>query len=227
MTQDPYVRKSPTHYGVKHEPLMVTAIASNRREGQVVGFIGKQLCFFEHDGYIPTVGETVEVMISRPIFGKYTKEEADAIEEAFGKNSGHRPPVGSLNRSKLIAVLIRPVEPDKHQLMAINGFECSGTMCRTITQAIPTDGSRAIPQEEISRMIKNGDDRLISLTPGRCGIREANNVNAGATWKQPYQDLIPTNVYIDKKILEERSTMFYIIGMTRVEDCQYRNLFKT
>jgi hypothetical protein len=214
-----YVRLAPTHYGVKHEPLRATAFSSKKREGQNVTFIGKQLCFFENDGYIPTVGETVEVMISRPIFGRYTEVDIEAARRAGGV---HLPTEGSLNRNRLTAVLVRTVEPDKHQLMAIDGFECAGTMCRTTTRAIITDGSQAFPKT--TKWDKYGEP--ISLTPGRCGIREANNVNAGLVWKQAFQELIPTNVYVEKALLEERKTMFYISGMTRVEDCYYRDLFK-
>jgi len=223
MTHDPYARIAPTHYGVIHQPLMVTALASNKRVGQVVAFIGKQLCFFEDDGYIPTIGEKVEVMISRPIYPRYNAHDIEQLKIHHGENyTGYIPEEGVINRGRLMAVLVRPVEPDKHQLMAIDGFECSGSMCRTTTNAVITDGSRALPKT----MKWDQYGTPISLTPGRCGIREAMNANAGNTWKVPYSPLIPTNVYVDKQLMEERRTMFYISGMTRVEDCTYFSLFK-
>lgn len=221
MDQQKYERVAPTHYGIKHEPLLVTGVGSKRRAGQIVGFIGKQLCFFEDDGYIPKIGETVEVMITRPIFPKYTEFD---VKEATDRGDNYIPHEGAFNRSRLVAILVKPVDPYAHQLMAIEGFECSGSMCRTTTRAVLTDGSRAIPKEEIQDRSKYPN--IINLTPGRCGIHEANNVNAGPTSRQPFQELIPTNVYVEKYLLETKGTMFYIAGMTRVEDCEYKNAFK-
>lgn len=222
MEQTLFDRIAPTQYGIKHEPLMVTAIGSNKRNGQIVAFIGKQLCFFEHDGYIPTIGEKVEVMITRAIYPKYTESD---VTEATLRGDKYIPYEGAFNRGRLVAALIRPVEPDKHQLMAITGFECSGSMCRTTSSAMVTDGSKPFLISDLRRD-KNFSHRSISLTPGRCGIRESMNVNSGRTWEIPYQPLIPTNVYVDKAVMEERKTLFYIAGMTRVEDSEYSHLFK-
>lgn len=219
MEKDPFKPHPLPPFGIKHEPLLVTAVASNKRDGQVVAFLEKQLCFFEHDGYIPQIGETLEVMISRPLFPYYSQKDVD---EMASRDEKFIPPVGAINRRRLMAVLIRPVEPDKHQLMAIDGFECSGSMCRTMTSATITDGSGPIEREVAWKR----DKFPISLTPGRCGITVANNTNAGSTWKVPYLPRVSTNVYVDKALMEEKKTLFFISGMTRIEDCEYSNLFK-
>src|SRR3546814_3516291 len=56
--------------GIVHKPLLATVAPNRNKPGQVVAFIENQLCFFEPDSLVPAVGETVEVMITRPVHPK-------------------------------------------------------------------------------------------------------------------------------------------------------------
>lgn len=209
MNEDQYQPIPREFYGVVHTPLVVTPVVNQRRPGGVVAFIGKQICFFERNGPQPQVGKPVEVMISRPL---YKWVETDDPEKK--------------HRHVLTAVLLRPVDPDLHILVAIDGFECSGSMCRTTARGVITDGRRQIPIAEFyGTDDKSG--RSMWLTPGRSDIREASNVNAGRTWKQPYKPAIPTNVYVERSILEEkRGCGVRVAGLTRPEDCRYAYMFR-
>lgn len=235
MTQEPqYTPYRTTYYGIMHVPLMVTPVPSRRQKGAVVAFIGKQLCLFERGTPIPPVGVPVEVMITRSIFGR------------LGPNDPGPEPIkredGSLqygfDYKRLSSVLIEVVDPVKHMLVAIDGFECSGTMCRTTAHGVETDGSRPITLEEAhppklknesahqwidrTRHIKN-----MWLTPGRSDIFVASNVNAGTTWNVPYTAKRPTNVYVERRIVEEKAGCgVRIAGLTRVKDSEYSHLYK-
>lgn len=59
------------------EPLLVRVEESNMHKDKPVAFIGNQLCFFEHSGTQPTIGDTVQVMITRPVWTRF--EERTSI----------------------------------------------------------------------------------------------------------------------------------------------------
>src|SRR3546814_12784226 len=66
-------------------------------------------------------------------------------------------------------------------LVAIDGFECSGSMCSTTAWGAVTDGSRAIGRDDIVQ--GTGPSRVqlrdnFMVTPGQSRIRFADNVNA-------------------------------------------------
>lgn len=232
MAEELYKPHPREFYGIMHVPIIVTPVESNRRSGQAVAFIGKQLCFFENEGPQPKIGVPIEVMITRPLHARLgPNDNGPAPVEVNGRW------IYGFNWNKLTAVLIRPVEPENHILVAIDGFECSGTMCSTTARGVITDGSRAIPIKETYSSVRKdrvrGQTRVeetfksLWLTPGRSRIREASNVNAGSTWKQPYQPLHPTNVYVERAIYEEKSGCgVRVAGLTRVEDCDYARLFR-
>ncbi len=228
-----YRPKPRLGYGIVHEPLMVTPIESNRRAGQIVAFIGKQLCFFERDGEQPVLGIPIEVMITRPIFARYTEHDREAVPHT--RDDG-RVQYG-INWNRLSSVLIQPVVPDDHMLIAIDGFECSGSMFTTKASGVVTDPLRGMwtdnevwprPRKDkiINSRIEDEPVRL-SVTPGRSHVRVANNVNAGSTWKTPYQQRHPTNVYVERKIFEEKQGYCVrVAGLTRFEDCEYYRLIR-
>src|SRR3546814_9617058 len=93
--------------GIVHKPLLATVAPNRNKPGQVVAFIENQLCFFEPDSLVPAVGETVEVMITRPVHPK---------DDRF------------FNFDRLTGLMIRVVDREHHALVAIDGFECSGSM---------------------------------------------------------------------------------------------------
>lgn len=221
-------------YGIEHKPIIVTPIPSNRKVGQSVAFIGKQLCFFEHDGPQPEVGVPIEVMITRPLYARKLYQSTPGSTHS----SIESDPQYIIDRCKLTAVLIRPVDPIEHILVAIDGFECSGTMCTTKANGVITHGRSAWTSAEVwptirkdrvrrSKSESDGEPVRLSLTPGRSQVRVADNVNAGSTWKQPFDPLYPTNVYVEKSIFEEKSGWCVrVAGLTRPEDCDYYNLFR-
>src|SRR3546814_106619 len=98
---------------------------------QVVAFIEKRPCYFEPDCLVPAVGETVEVMITRPVHPK---------DDRF------------FNVDRLTGLMIRVVDREHHALVAIDGFECSGSMCSTTAWGAVTDGSRAIGDRKSTRL---------------------------------------------------------------------------
>lgn len=234
MSEELYKPHPREFYGIKHVPIIITPIESNRRTGQAVAFIGKQLCFFENDAPQPEIGVPIEVMISRPLYGRKLYQSTPGSTHS----SLESDPQYIIDRCKLTAVLIRPVDPIEHILVAIDGFECSGTMCTTTANGVFTDGRRPWTSSEVwptirkdrvrhSKSESDNEPVRLSLTPGRSQVRVANNVNAGSTWKQPFAPLSPTNVYIEKSIFEEKSGYCVrVAGLTRPEDCDYYNLFR-
>lgn len=193
----------PEILGVRHEPLIVTPVESKRRAGQVIAFLGNQICFFESGTPQPPVGVPVEVMITRPLY--------------------YRNDAGGYDWNRLMALLVEAVDPMKHLLVAIEGFECSGSMCSTTALGCLSSGS-PISREEVWSGSKSSS--RLDVTPGRTHVRVANNVNAGRTWRVPYKQLIPTNVYIERELFKEKRTMIRAAGLTRVEDGEYRHLVK-
>lgn len=221
-------------YGIRHVPIIVKPVPSHKRPGQCVAFIGKQLCFFELDGIQPPPGVPVEVMITRPLHAKKLYQSPPGSSYPSSPDD----PQYVIDKCKLTAVLIQPVEPEKHILVAIDGFECSGSMCSTTAQGVITTGdgpwtpAQVWPHRRKDKVINSKAERIVeptrlSLTPGRSGVICADNVNAGSTWKQPYQKLTPTNVYVERSIYEEKhGYCVRVAGLTRPEDCDYFDLFR-
>src|SRR3546814_10029251 len=83
--------------GIVHKPLLATVAPNRNKPGQVVAFIENQLCFFEPDSLVPAVGETVEVMITRPVHPK---------DDRF------------FNFDRLTGLMIRVVDREHHALVA-------------------------------------------------------------------------------------------------------------
>lgn len=176
----------------KYEPLMVVPTASRKKPGQLIAFIGKQLCFFEtqmqdprskerFDVPMPIIDVPVEVMITRPLYHK--------------KDNGY-------DFTRVMALLLCPVEPH-FALIEHDGFQCSGSMCATTAHMVNPGG------------------RQPWLTPGRCQIFEASNVNAGSTWKVPYTAKRPGKVWVHRPALEAGHFPLRAEGLARIEDAMY------
>ena len=191
--------------GIVHTPLLATVAPNRNKPGQVVAFIENQLCFFEPDSLVPAVGETVEVMITRPVHPK---------DDRF------------FNFDRLTGLMIRVVDRERHALVAIDGFECSGSMCSTTAWGAVTDGSRAIGRDDIIQ--GTGPSRVqlrdnFMVTPGRSRIRFADNVNA-----KPGECLpsVQTNVWVDlnprtgRPERQPRGGNVRVAGLTRIEDLE-------
>lgn len=101
-----------------YAPLTVTAIPSNRKEDQVVGFIGQQLVFFETDSRQPEIDETVTVMLTRPLY--------------------RRNEDGSYDFSSLTALLVREVTDD-YALVEHDGFKYDVASGVTLARAVGLD----------------------------------------------------------------------------------------
>ena len=208
-------------YGIKHERLIARAQPNRRDSSKMVAFIGKQLCFFERDSAIPAEGEEVEVMITRPLYARYPENHKWA---------------GSPDRGKIIALMIEVVDQEKHVLVAIEGFECSGSMCRTLANGRPTEGHRALTAEEMypprlrGESVSTWNERTrgaMWLTPGRCDIFVAENVNARFDRREP-TPIRPTNVWVSRAEYEEKSGCGVRVGgLTRIEDGTWGKLVRT
>lgn len=197
-------------FGVKYEPLKVIVQENRRDRSKVVAFLGKQLCFFEKQSLVPSPGNEVEVMITRTQCGKYPE--------------GHDW-AGHTNWSDVRALLLDVVDRSKHMLVAINGFECSGSMCRTTAHGIESDGLREYVSEDVwpnrPRGYRGPKPVTMWLTPGRCGIFEADNVNV-EFYGLNRIPLRPTNVWVERSIYEEkRGCGVRVAGLTRPQDAMW------
>ncbi len=98
------------------QTLFVTAEPSNRKHGQVITWVAKQRALFESDSRQPAVGETVPVMLTRPLY--------------------KRSRSGGYDFKALTALLVREIT-DKDVLVHHNGFQVDPETGRTF--AVVTD----------------------------------------------------------------------------------------
>ena len=138
-------------------------VTPRQGKSRAIARIAGYLCVFEDRHAQPELNKEVEVMI---------------CGVAFNKNAE-----GRIDRSSVRFLLLRTV-PDNFVLVSHQGFECSGTMCRTLAHT-------------------KFEGKPLSITPGRVGIYVADNVNAG--WKPPGEakpierlPLRPGFVYVDR-----------------------------
>ena len=189
-----------------YEPLIVVPKASKHKRDSIVAFIEKQLCFFEYqmqnplteqkfDIPTPEIGKPIEVMITRALYHRYP--EGHEREGYYNFEKGVR------------ALMLCPVDP-WYTPVYHNGFECSGSMCSTTASEIDP---------------KNPKFRGRTLTPGRTGVYEADNVNAGSTWKQRYRALRPGKAFIFKDA--RNRGVVRIEGIASYKDAEYAKLVKT
>ncbi|QAY80229.1 hypothetical protein [Sphingosinicella sp. BN140058] len=162
----------------QYAPLLVTPVASDKRKGEVVAFIGQQVCFFERGSRMPLTGQPIEVMITRALY--------------------HRNASGHFDRDRVRALVIRVVTQDD-MLIAHDGFECSGSMCRTTAAGAIGHG-------------------VTTLTPGRTDIFEADNVNSRFCGREDVP-VRPGRVWI--KRADTRRDVIRIEGLARLEDAQF------
>jgi hypothetical protein len=196
-------------YGIQHVALLATIQANRRQGGDPVADLDGQLCFFERGTPVPAIGETVEVMIVRPI-------------HPMDRDNRFR------DTDRLTGLEIRVVDRSIHQLVAIDGFECSGSMCSTTAFGAVTDGTRSLERADVLQGIGRGCRSLrdnFSVTPGRSRIVEADNVNS--RWNGVADaPTVPTNVWVDLDprtglaVRQPRGGMVRVAGLTRVEDLQ-------
>lgn len=190
-------------FGAIYKPLMARVQANRNNPGKFVAFIGKQICFFERESDLPVAEGQVEVMITRTQCGKHPEGHGWA---------------GHTNWADVRGLLVTMVDRQKHMLVAINGFECSGSMCSTTARGIETDGRREYTSEDVWPGGLRPKPVTMWLTPGRCGVLEVSNVNAAFDKREP-KARIPMNVWIERKIYDEkRGCGVRVAGLTRPED---------
>jgi hypothetical protein len=136
--------------------IVTPTIGKSRLIARVDGVLG----IFDDKFEQPQVGQPVEVMISGVCYNRCDDGYVDPDSVRF--------------------VFLRVVTPDLVEI-SHDGFECSGTMCRTLAHA-------------------KYDNRTIYLTPGRTGVWVADNVNVG--WKTlsgtiERQELRPGVCYVE------------------------------
>lgn len=202
-------------YGIVHEPLMARIQPNRRDPSKAIAFIGSQLCFLERDSIVPAMGDVVEVMVTRAMY---------AMNE-----------FGHPDHKSLRALMIEVVDPARHMLVAIDGFECSGSMCRTTARGHGTDGSRPLTDDEMHPPKLKGETTSawcertrgsMWLTPGRCGIVEVGNVNVGFNG-QERRTTIPTNVWVSRAEHAEKSGCgVRVAGISRIEDGEWARLVR-
>lgn len=208
-------------YGIVHEPLMARIQPNRRDPSKAIAFLNGQLCFLERDSTVPAMGDVVEVMITRAMYGRHP--------------DGHQY-AGSMDHGSLRALMVEVVDPARHALVAIDGFECSGSMCRTLANGRVTDGTRPLSSQDIYPEKPHGMSgtdwsalqitQRMWLTPGRCDIFVAENVNARFDKREPTPQR-PTNVWVERSILAEKGGCgVRVAGLTRIEDGQWARLVR-
>lgn len=206
-------------YGKIYAPL-IARIERNRRDASKrVAFIGKQLCFLDRRFPLLDPGTEIEVMVTHASYGVHPE--------------GHQY-AGSTDWSVLRGLAIQPVDRELHELVAIDGFECSGTMCRTTAHGRTTDGSRVLTSEEVYPTRRPGEslrdlnsrDRSMSVTPGRTDVFVAENVNVGFNGRQPTPRR-PMNVWVEKsRIAENSGCCVRILGLSSLDDATWSRLVR-
>lgn len=202
-------------FGLAHRPLVATVQANRRRPGEVVAFLNGQLCFFERGTPMPQAGETVEVMITRPVHPK------DLL--------------GYYDQQRLTGLMVQVVDPSRHMLVAIDGFECAGSMCCTTAFGTPTDGRGPVSRDQIWSGGGRGPARrpCFTVTPGRTGVRFADNVNTRSG--EAYAETVATNVWVERdprtgeaqRQARGDGRTVRVAGLTRVEDLECASLVRS
>jgi len=205
-------------YGTAYTPL-VARIQRNRRDAtKRVAFIGRQLCFLDRRFPLLDPGAEVEVMV---------------VQASYGVHPTGHDWAGSPDRSVLRGLMIQPVDRALHALVAIDGFECSGSMCRTTAHGRETDGSRALTAQEAYPSKRPGESReswlardrgSMWLTPGRVDVTVADNVNARFYDRQP-TPLRPMNVWVERsRIAETSGCGVRVLGLSTLDDADWSPL---
>lgn len=202
-------------YGIAHKPLTVVVQGNRRKGGHPVAFLDGQICFFDRREPAPAIGETVEIMIVRPI------HPMDREREFY-------------DFDRLSALEIRVVDRTRHMLVAIDGFEMFGSGCAVSAFGCTTDGTRPLERSDVFR--GTGRSALVlrdnfTVTPGRSRIR-----HGGEVYGQPWTDGIPTNVWVDldprtrkaqrRTRVPGDSPTVRVAGLTRVEDLECAHLVR-
>lgn len=121
--------------------MKVTPIRNrNPKSDNLMAIINGYPAWFPFDEQ-PTEGQELEVMITGVAYFKH--------------ESGH------IDYSRLKCVFVRAVNPAVDIPIKYEGFECSGSMCSTLST------------------VKTPDGKSIAISPGRTGVYEADNVNVG------------------------------------------------
>lgn len=178
-----------------HVPLIVVPEESRKKENSIVAFIGRQLAFFERFKSEDDPSNKKNILEPVPEVGKPI--EVMATRVLYKKTDE-----GRYDHQNVLAICLRPVTG--FALIRHNGFECSGSMCSTTAQGYHANGESG-PW----------------LTPGRTGIFEASNVNAGSTWKQKYVARRPGYVWVDKEKYIRGHFPLRAEGVSRIEDTEY------
>ena len=204
-------------YGKTYQKLTARIEANRRDPSKIVAFIGTQLCFLERTSTVPAVGKEVEVMITRAVYGKYPE--------------GHDW-AGRTDTSKLTALMVEVVDPTRHALIAIDGFECIGSMCRTTAHGRETNGTRPLTSEEIYPAKRPGETASawskrttgsIWLTPGRCDVFVAENVNASFNKREPTPRR-PMNVWVERASM--KTSPVRVAGLSSLDDAIWSPLVR-
>lgn len=207
-------------FGTTYVPLLARIQANRRDPSRVVAFIGPQLCFLDRGVPLPAIGSEIEVMVTQAAYGVHPADHAWP---------------GAADRSVLRGLTIRPVDRALHALVAIDGFECAGTMCSTTAHGRETDGSRPLTAEEAYPRPRKGESReafrardagSMWLTPGRCDVAVADNVNVRHD-RSDARPLRPMNVWVERALVRERSGCgVRILGLSSLDDADWSPLVR-
>lgn len=150
---------------------VLPTIGRSRLIARVDGVLG----IFDDKHLQPKVGEECDVMISGVVYNK-----VDGVQDP----------------DSVRFIFLRVVTSDM-ELVQHSGFECSGSMCRTLAHA-------------------QVDDKPLLLTPGRTGIWVAENVDKS----RPAQVPRPGWAYILRSGIQ--NGICRIEGVTAVDQLEFR-----
>ncbi|WP_230280510.1 hypothetical protein [Croceicoccus sp. Ery15] len=198
-------------FGTEYTPLIARVARNKKRPEQVVGFIKfgdrEQLCFFERNSEQPKAGTEVEVMITGPV---HPYEDG-----------------GYPDTETLKGLRVRAVDQAQHVLVAIDGFEMAGSMCRNLAMGALTLGLGEM-NVTLAKQMSEPTKGLIPVSPGRTGARFADNVNP-RFYGREYAAPVPTNVWIERNPanglpVKQPGGTCRAIGLTRIEDLECAHL---
>lgn len=133
------------------QTLFVTAEPSNRKSGQVITWVAKQRALFEKDSRQPAVGESVPVMLTRPLY--------------------RRSRSGGYDFTAMTALLVREIT-DEYVLVHHNGFQVDPETGRTYAVVTDFDFPLSVTPGRTAVYVADPTvDPLAQPRPGVCYIR--------------------------------------------------------
>jgi len=187
---------------MNNQQLIVTPVVSNKKPGQIVAFIGKQLCFFDSSDPTPVPNVPVSVMVSRPVYRKRAAPNQDYYDF-----------------ENLMALVLRVVTED-HLLVQYDGFERQGSMCTETASGLLFSGKRI-------GLTPGRTGVYILDNMGTVYDNSVNRTYGDGLKQKAMRPRRPGYAYISNKILLEKGNMVRIEGLVDPKEGEYAPYIKS